>query len=172
MDSKNFSSIENAIYVIRDKKVMLDADLSLLYEVDTSQLTRQVRRNITRFPEDFMFQLTHEEYEGIKLQKGIAPANYGGRRYLPLVFTEAGVAMLSSVLTSERAAQVNIAIMRTFIKLRSFLALENSLPEKVSKIESGANKLFKIVFERLDAVEDQLRPTIDPTRKKIGLRSK
>jgi hypothetical protein len=170
MSNVSLSKIENIIYVIRDQKVMLDSDLAELYEVETAQLTRQVRRNLSRFPEDFMFQLIPEEYEILKLQKGKAPSTYGGRRYLPMAFTETGVAMLSSVLTSERAAQVNIAIMRTFVKLRSFLAIENSLPEKVKKIESGTNKLFKIVFERLDTMEEYILPRIDPSRKRIGLK--
>ena len=130
MSNVSLSKIESFIYIIRDQKVMLDSDLAELYEVETAQLTRQVRRNISRFPEDFMFQLTPEEYEILKLQKVKAPSTYGGRRYLPMVFSETGVAMLSIVLTSERAAQVNIAIMRTFVKLRSFLSIENSLPEK------------------------------------------
>ena len=169
MINVSLSKIENIIYVIRDQKVMLDSDLAELYEVETAQLTRQVRRNLSRFPEDFMFQLTSEEYEIVKLQKGKTPSTYGGRRYLPMAFTETGVAMLSSVLTSERAAQVNIAIMRTFVKLRSFLAIENSLPEKVSKLESGTNKLFKIVFERLDTIEGYILPKIDSSRKRIGL---
>lgn len=170
MSNVGISKIESIIYVIRDQKVMLDSDLAELYEVETAHLTRQVRRNISRFPEDFMFLLTQEEYEIVKLQKGKAPSTYGGRRYLPMAFTETGVAMLSSVLTSERAAQVNIAIIRTFVKLRSFLAIENSLPEKVRKLESGTNKLFKIVFERLDTMEEYILPKIDPSRKKIGLK--
>ena len=170
MNNDGISKIESIIYVIRDQKVMLDSDLAELYEVETAQLTRQVRRNLSRFPEDFMFQLTLEEYEIMKFQKEKAHSTYGGRRYLPLAFTETGVAMLSSVLTSERAAQVNIAIMRTFVKLRSFLAIENSLPEKVSKLESGTNKLFKIVFERLDTIEEYILPKINPSRKRIGLK--
>lgn len=92
-----------------------------------------------------------------------------GLRIQPFVFTELGVAILSSVLTSERAVLVNISIMRTFVKLRSFLAIENSLPEKVSKIEQGTNKLFKAVFERLDHLEEQIEPKLDPKRRKIGL---
>ena len=117
-----------------------------------------------------VFQLTSEEHGIVKLQKGKVSTTYGGRRYLPMAFTETGVAMLSSVLTSERAAQVNIAIMRTFVKLRSFLAIENSLPEKVNRLESGTNKLFKIVFERLDTLEEQVLPKVNPSRKRIGLK--
>ena len=171
MSEVSLSKIENMIYVIRGQKVMLDSDLSELYEVETAQLTRQVRRNLSRFPDDFMFQLNPEEYEIVKSQKGKTYSTYGGRRYLPMAFTETGVAMLSSVLTSERAAQVNIAIMRTFVKLRSFLSIEDSLPEKVNKLESGTNKLFKIVFERLDTMEEYILPRIDPSRKRIGLKN-
>ncbi len=96
----------------------------------------------------------------------------GGKQKLPLVFTENGLAMLSGILNSERAIAVNIAFIKTFIKLRSFLALENSLPEKASKLEQGTNKLFKVVFERLDTLEEQVNPKLDPHRKKIGLSSK
>ncbi len=116
-----------------------------------------------------MFQLTVEEYEVLKRQIGTSNQGRGGRRYPPFVFTESGVVMLSSVLTSDRAAIVNVSIMRTFIKLRSFLAIENSLPEKVSRIKQSTNKLFKVVFERLGHLEDQIEPKLDPKRRKIGL---
>jgi len=164
----NLAKIEKMIFVIRGQKVMLDSDLADLYDVETSALTRQVRRNLNRFPEDFMFQLTDKEFETLKGLSG-AKDTYGGRRYLPYVFTESGVAMLSSVLGSDRAVQVNISIMRTFIKLRSFLALESSLSERVGQLEQGANQLFKIVFERLDTLEEQL-PNHPKGRKKIGLK--
>ena len=100
---------------------MLDSDLAELYGVETKALNRQVARNEVRFPEDFMFRLTIEEHESLRCQNGTSKLGRGGRRYLPLVFTEDGVAMLSSVLTSERAALVNISIVRTFIKLRCFM---------------------------------------------------
>ncbi|HXH32265.1 MAG TPA: ORF6N domain-containing protein [Bacteriovoracaceae bacterium] len=125
----------------------------------------------SRFPNDFMFQLSTEEYVLLRSQIVTSKEKRGGRRYLPLVFTEAGVAMLSSVLTSERAAQVNVSIMRTFIRLRSFLSMESSLESKVSKLKEGTNKLFKVVFERLDAVEEAT-PALRPNRKKIGLKLK
>src|SRR3989338_1643970 len=105
--------IENKIYLIRDRKVMLDADLAGLYGVETKNMNLQVKRNIKRFPHDFMFQVTKKE--NLRLQ--IATSSYGGRRYLPYVFTEQGIAMLSSVLNSERAIEVNIAIMRAFVRL-------------------------------------------------------
>ncbi len=147
------SKIENMIYAIREQKVMLDSDLAKLYGVETKALNRQVARNEVRFPEDFMFRLTPEEHESLRCQNGTSNEGRGGRRYLPLVFTEGGVAMLSSVLTSEKAALVNISIMRTFIKLRSSLAMENSIEKRVTKLEQGTNKLFKVVFERLDSME-------------------
>jgi hypothetical protein len=163
--------IESMIYVIRGQKVMLDSDLAELYGVETKGVNRQILRNKNRFPEDFMFKLTSEEFELLRCQNGTSNDGRGGRRYLPNVFTEGGVAMLSSVLTSERAALVNVSIIRTFIRLRSFLAMENSLSDRVSKLEEGTNKLFKVVFERLDAVEDET-PILKPNRKKIGLKLK
>lgn len=150
---------------------MVDSDLAQLYGVETKALNRQVQRNTLRFPEDFMFKLTTEEFEIFKCQIGTSNESWGGRRYPPLVFTEAGVAMLSSVLTSDRSALVNVSIMRTFIKLRSFLAIENSLPEKVSKLEQGTNRMFKVVFERLDCLEEIISPIPNQPRKKIGLTS-
>ena len=172
MHKTELTKIEAMIYVIRGQKVMLDTDLAELYGVLTKNLNKAVKRNQDRFPEDFMFQLTAEEHESLKSQIVTSKVGRGGRRYLPLAFTESGVAMLSSVLTSDRAAQVNVSIMRTFIKLRSFLVIENSLPEKVSKLEQGTNKLFKVVFERLDNLEEQVNPKLDPHRRKISLRDK
>lgn len=169
MKDVGLSKIEGMIYLMRGQKVMLDSDLAELYGVETKALNRQVTRNEVRFPEDFMFRLTSEEYESLRCQNGTSNDGRGGRRYLPLVFTEGGVAMLSSVLTSERAALVNISIIRTFIKLRSFLAMEGALKERVNSLEQGTNKLFKVVFERLDAVEDAT-PALKPGRKKIGLK--
>lgn len=163
------TKIERMIYVIRDQKVMLDSDLAELYEVLTKNLNKAVQRNLHRFPTDFMFQLTSEEAESLRFQIGTSKPGRGGRRYLPFVFTEGGVAMLSSVLTSDEAARVNISIIRTFIKLRSFLAMENSLSERVTKLEKGTNKLFKIVFERLDSLEDAT-PLLQSDRKRIGLK--
>lgn len=170
MNDITLSSIERMIYVIRGHKVMLDSDLASLYGVETKALNRQVIRNQARFPSDFMFRLSQEEYELLRYQFGTSKEGRGGRRYLPLVFTEGGVAMLSSVLTSDEAARVNISIIRTFIRLRSFLAMENSLSERVTKLEQGTNKLFKVVFERLDSVEEST-PTLKPNRKKIGLKN-
>lgn len=115
-----------------------------------------------------MFQLTYEEKDILRCQIGISKEGKGGRRYQPFVFTELGVAMLSSILSSEKAALVNISIMRTFVKLRSFLAMESSLSDHVDKLEKGTNQLFKIVFERLDTLDDQINPKLPDKRKKIG----
>lgn len=169
MSNVSLSKIENMIYMIRGQKVMLDSDLANLYEVETSQLNRQVRRNILRFPEDFMFQLTPNEFREIQKIKN-AIDQYGGQRKSPYVFTENGVAMLSSVLNSDKAVLINIAIIRIFTKLRSFLLLEKGLNERMSRLESGTNKIFKVVFERLDAIELAVDTKLPSTKKKIGLR--
>lgn len=167
--SIDLSNIKKMIYVVRGQNVMLDSDLAELYDVETKHLNRQVRRHSMRFPDDFMFQLASEEYQVLKYQFGTSKSGSGGKQKLPLVFTENGVAMLSGVLNSERAILVNIAIMRIFTHLRSFLVMENSLSTRMSKLEDGTNKLFKVVFERLDAIEEEA-PILKPNRKKIGLR--
>lgn len=118
-----------------------------------------------------MFQLTEEEHISFVNSVELDSEKWGGRRYLPFAFTECGVAMLSSVLNSPRSISVNISIMRTFVKLRSFLAMDNSLVERVSKLEKGTNKLFRLVFERLDFIEEKVEPKLNPNRKRIGLRS-
>jgi len=162
--------IEAMIYTIRGQRVMLDSDLAKLYEVETGALNRQVKRNAERFPEDFMFQLSEEEFESLRCQIGISMDGKGGRRYQPFVFTENGVAMLSAVLNSKISIQMNIAIMRTFTKLRSFLAMESSIKNEVGQLKNDANKIFKIVFERLDNLEEQITPKLPVNRKKIGLK--
>lgn len=170
MNDIKLSQIESIIYVIRGQKVMLDSDLAELYQVETKQLNRQVRRNILRFPHDFMFQLTPEEYEVLKCQIGTSKIGRGGKQKLPLVFTENGVAMLSGILNSERAILINIAIMRIFTRLRSFLLLEQELRGEIAKLKKGTSGLFKIVFERLDDLEDST-PALKPNRKKIGIKN-
>ena len=117
--------IEKRIYFVRSQRVILDTDLATLYRVPTKAFNQAVRRNMLRFPADFMFQLTSDETENLRSQ--IVTSSWGGRRYLPFVFTEQGVAMLSSVLNSDRAIQVNIAIMRAFVKLRELLATHQDL---------------------------------------------
>ena len=132
----NLIPIQNLIYEIRGHKVMLDSDLARLYEVETKHLNRAVKRNIERFPNNFMFQLTKEEYDSFKVRcQFVTSPKGGGRQYLPYVFTEQGVAMLSSVLTSKRAIQVNIQIMNTFVQMRKW-AIENSeMAQRLAELE-------------------------------------
>jgi len=166
----NEIKIEKMIYILRGHRVMLDTDLAELYNVPTKRLNEQVRRNLERFPEDFMFQLNQQELNTLMKQFPHDLEAWGGRRYLPIAFTECGVAMLSSVLNSPTSISVNITIMRTFVRLRSFLAMDNAFDERLTKLEVGTNKLFRVVFERLDEVDEKLSPKIDPTRKRIGLK--
>ena len=128
--------IERRIYLIRGQKVMLDSDLADLYQVPTKRLNEAVRRNAARFPEDFMFQLTQEEADSLRSQIATSNEGRGGRRYLPYAFTERGVAMLSSVLNSDRAVMVSIAIMRAFVKMRELLATHRDLADKIEKLET------------------------------------
>jgi hypothetical protein len=162
------SGVEKIIYLLRGQKVMLDIDLAELYETETRQFNQAVKRNVRRFPNDFMFQLTEKEYEDLKAEFPKRIKNHGGRRYLPFAFTEQGIAMLSSVLNSERAIDVNISIMRTFVKLRQVLASDETLVQRLAELEKGTNKIFRIVFERLDNLEADL-PILSPKRKKINL---
>ncbi len=156
--------IERRILLIRRQKVMLDADLAELYEVETKELNRAVRRNASRFPEDFMFQLSEQEYEGLRCQFGTSNEGRGGRRYTPYAFTEQGVAMLSSVLRSPRAVLVNIAIMRAFVKLREMLASHKDLARRLEEMESRYDAQFKAVF---DAIRELMKPPEKP-RRRIG----
>jgi len=141
------------IFEVRGKKVMLDKNLAKLYEVETSQLTRQVRRNIERFPDDFMFQLTREELKSLMCQFGISKR--GGTRKLPYVFTEQGIAMLSGVLRSRLAIHVNIQIMRAFVQLRRMLLTNADLRHKIEEMEKKYDKQFVIVFQ---AIKQLLEP--------------
>ena len=141
--------IASRIYLIRGEKVMLDSDLAEMYRVRTSALNQQVSRNSDRFPEDFAFRLTAEEFESLMSQIVISNAGRGGRRKLPMVFTEQGVAMLSSVLRSGRAAAVNVAIMRTFVKLRQVLATHKDLARKVEDHDRQIAVLFDTVRKLL-----------------------
>ncbi|OGX45539.1 MAG: hypothetical protein A3G38_02420 [Omnitrophica WOR_2 bacterium RIFCSPLOWO2_12_FULL_51_8] len=140
--------IESRIFHIRGKKVILDSDLAMLYGVETKYLTRQVRRNLRRFPEDFMFRLTQEEF--LRCQN--VTSKRGGRRYLPYAFTEEGVAMLSSVLNSERAIIVNIHIMRAFVNLRRAGLTYLWLKRKIEEMERKYDKQFKFVFDSLKKI--------------------
>jgi len=162
--------IEKMIYLIREQKVMLDMDLAELYQVETKKLNQTVKRNIKRFPFDFMFQLSNQEFKNLKSQI-VTSSLHGGRRKLPTAFTENGIAMLSGILNSDRAIFINIAIMRIFTKLRSFLMLEKDISTRMDKLEQGTNKMFKIVFERLDDIDEKITPKLAENRRKIGLKN-
>ena len=134
---------------------MLDADLAVLYGVSTKRLNEQVRRNRSRFPDDFIFQLTAEEVRSLRSQFATSKQGRGGRRYAPLVFTEQGIAMLSTVLNSERAIQVNIEIMRAFVRLREMIATHKDLARKLEALEKRYDAQFRAVF---DAIRELMAP--------------
>ena len=158
-------TIEQRIFIIRGHKVMLSIDLAELYGVETRVLVQAVKRNRDRFPEDFIFQLNDKEFENLKSQ--IVISSWGGlRRANPYAFTEQGVAMLSSVLRSERAVKVNIAIMRAFVKLRELMATHKELARKIEEMEKKYDAQFKVVF---DAIRELMTPPPKPGRK-IGFR--
>ena len=158
--------IEKKIYLIRGLKVMLDSDLAKLYGVSVKVLNQGVKRNISRFPEDFMFQLTKEEYDSLRSQIVTLKTGRGKhRKYLPYVFTEQGVAMLSSVLHSERAIQVNIAIMRAFVKLRQILSTHKEIAYKLTELERKVEKHDKEIKAIFDAIRQLMRPPEKPQRR-------
>lgn len=163
--------IMNQIYYIRGQKVMLDNDLAALYEVETKQLKRQVKRNIDRFPEDFMFELTPEEYSFSRSQNGTLKQG-SNVKYAPMVFTEQGVSMLSSVLNSKRAIKVNIQIIRIFTRIRQIIADNTDIRLEIEKIKNkldNQDKNMEIVFRYLDELlEKQEQP--NPPRKRIGFK--
>ncbi|HEX2880853.1 MAG TPA: ORF6N domain-containing protein [Polyangiaceae bacterium] len=155
------NTVEHAILLLRGHRVMLDETLAELYGVPVKRLNEQVRRNLERFPEDFMFQLT--ESEQINLRSQFATSrSWGGRRYAPFAFTEQGVAMLSSVLKSPRAVQVNIEIMRTFVRLRQMLQQNTELARKLAALEKKYDAQFKVVF---DAIRELMTPPTKSTRR-------
>jgi len=155
--------VTRAIVLIRGQKVMLDQDLASLYGVETKALNRAVKRNSGRFPADFMFQLTPDEAENLRYQ--IGTSRWGGRRYLPSAFTEQGVAMLSSVLRSERAVRVNIEIMRAFVQLRQMLSSNADLARKLEALEKKYDAQFKVVF---DAIRELMSPPAPSRKQRIG----
>ena len=156
--------IEKKIFYVRGQKVMLDRDLAKLYNVETRRLVEQVKRNIDRFPDDFMFQLTKEEFANLKSQ--FATSSWGGTRKHPHVFTEQGVAMLSSVLHSKRAIEVNVAIMRAFVKLREMLASNTELAKRLEEMEHKYDEKFRVVFDAIKA----LMAEPDMPKEKIGFK--
>jgi len=159
-------SIRQTILLVRGQRVMLDADLAALYDVPTGALVQAVQRNLSRFPEDFMLRLTRDEVAALRSQSVISNARpgRGGRRYAPYAFTEQGVAMLSTVLRSRRAIEVNIAIMRTFVKLRQMLVSHEDLARKLAALENRYDAQFKVVF---DAIRELMTPPT-PGRRAIG----
>jgi len=154
--------IETRILVIRGLKVLIDSDLAALYQVTTGNLNKAVQRNRERFPEDFMFQLTPEEAESLIFQSGISNEGRGGRRFHPYAFTEQGIAMLSGVLTSKRAIEVNVAIMRTFVRLRQLLATHEELARRLDQLEwrqSEQDGRVQYVFETIQHLIEAPEPT-------------
>jgi hypothetical protein len=155
--------IEQRIYMLRGEKIMLSTDLARLYQVAPRVLVQAVKRNAVRFPDDFMFQLTREEFGNLKSQ--IVTSSWGGlRRATPYAFTEQGVAMLSSVLRSKRAVRVNVEIMRTFVRLRRMLSSNEDLARKLAALERKYDAQFKVVF---DAIRELMIPP-EPKRRPIG----
>jgi len=152
--------IERAIFVLRGERVMLDEDIAALYGVETKALVRAMKRNLGRFPRDFMFQLGPEEVEILRCQ--IGTSSWGGRRYRPYAFTEQGVAMLSSVLRSERAVKVNIEIMRAFVRLRHVMSTQADLLQRLNELEQRYDSQFKAVF---DALRRLMAPPTEPGRR-------
>ncbi|MCX5655280.1 MAG: ORF6N domain-containing protein [Planctomycetota bacterium] len=155
--------IERCILMVRGHKVILDRDLARMYGVSTGNLNKAVTRNLDRFPADFMFRLTRKEFENLKFHSGTS--SWGGIRKLPRAFTEQGVAMLSSVLRSPRAAHVNIEIMRAFVRLRKILGSHADLARRLAELEKKYDAQFRVVF---DAIRELMAPPPEPQRKRIG----
>jgi hypothetical protein len=161
-------TITSKIYLIREKKVMLDEDLADLYDVETKRLNEQIKRNIARFPKDFMFQLTGEEFEILKSQ--IATSSWGGRRKIPFAFTEQGVAMLSGVLHSERAIKVNIQIMRIFTQMRNMLETHKEFLDKFEQLEKKEveqDDKIMLIFEYLKQLEKSKQQELTHQNRKL-----
>jgi hypothetical protein len=159
------TALTSRIRTIRGQKVMLDADLAELYGVTTGALVQAVKRNPVRFPQDFMFSITKQEVANLKSQFVISSSEtrtWGGRRSAPYAFTEQGVAMLSSVLKSDRAVQVNIEIMRAFVRMRDLLGQNRDLTKRLNDLESKYDRQFKVVF---DAIRELMTPPAAPKRR-------
>jgi hypothetical protein len=164
--------IQAKIYQIRGYKVMLNFDLAELYEVETRTLKQAVKRNMERFPEDFMFELTENEFRNLRSQFVISSLSWGGTRYRPYAFTEQGVSMLSSVLKSKKAIQVNILIMRAFVSIRQHLFNYKDLKEQIEKLEKEMNLKFKDIYEALNyLLQKEREETEYKERKQIGFKS-
>lgn len=160
--------IENKIFVIRGCRVMFDSDLAELYGIETFNLNKAVKRNLKRFPEDFMFQLTGAEFKSLRFQIGMSKDGRGGRRYLPYVFTEQGVAMLSSVLNSEQAIQVNIVIMRAFVRLKRVISAHKEPGFKIRELERKVDSHDTDVQLIFEAIRKLMEPPPAPPKPRIG----
>jgi hypothetical protein len=161
-------TIEKNIFIVRGQKVMLSHHLAELYEVETKILLQAVKRNEFRFPADFMFQLTPKEFENLRSQ--FVTSSWGGHRYLPYAFTEQGVAMLSSVLKSRRAVEINIAIMRAFVKLREVLAAHKELASRLSELEQRMNKKDSEIMALFEAIRKLMAPPPEKPKLPMGFR--
>ena len=161
--------IAGKIHVIRNQKVLLDSDLANLYDVETKVLKRAVRRNIERFPDDFMFELTTTDINNLRSQFGTS--SWGGTRYMPMAFTEQGVAMLSGILRSSVAIQVNIQIMRVFVKMRKLITYYNELHEKIETLENNALEQNEQIINIYEIIKELIEPAYK-NRKPIGFRVK
>lgn len=161
-------TITRRIYLIRGQKVMIDSDLAELYQVPTKSLNLAVRRNIDRFPDDFMFQLNEEEFKNLRFQFETSSSGYGGRRYHPYVFTEHGVAMLSSVLKSPRAVQMNIVIIRAFVKLREILASSKELAHRLEQVEAKLQRHGSAIAVVVDEIKRLKQAPPTPPKRRIG----
>ena len=160
-------SIQRQIYLIRNQRVILDSDLADLYGVSTKRLNEQVTRNKDRFPDDFMFRLTRDEFQNLKSQ--IATSSWGGRRYPPRAFSEHGALMAANVLNSTNAVQSSIQVIRTFIRLRELMATHKDLARKLTSLEKKYDRQFKVVF---DAIRQLMEPDKPPKQQRIGFREK
>lgn len=165
MNKTSIAEIEKHIFIVRKQKVMLDSDLALIYGVATKNLNKAVKRNLSRFPDDFMFQLTEIEGESLRFQSGTSKKGKGGRRYLPYVFTEHGALMLGNILNSETAIETSIQVVRSFMRLREMVISHSELSKKLSQLEMKYDSQFKVVFDAIQKLMDA--PEVP--QKKIGI---
>lgn len=161
---KSESEIRRMIYIVRNQQVMLDSDLASLYHVETKRLNERVKRNQNRFPDSFCFQLTREEFDNLRSQFATS-SEYGGRRYLPYVFTESGIAMLSAVLNTDVAVEVSVRIMNSFVEMRRFIASNAALFERISAVELKQLEYQKQTDEKFDKVFDYIEDHAESEQK-------
>jgi len=162
--------ISQQIYIIRGQKVMLDSVLATLYKVPTKRLNEAAKRNPARFPKDFMFQLRKKEADQLRSHIATSIGVRGGRRYLPYVFTEHGVAMLSAILNSQRAIQMSLLIVRTFVRMREFLATNKDLAARIEKLEANQNKHMSVINLLAEEIDQLKEIPPDPPKKPIGFK--